>query len=335
MKTLCFIKSKIAFVVLSLTLGVLMVSCGSYTNSSYYDNDGIYSGRSNTAQRTELPEVKETQPVQSSYFSQFQDIDYMQDNGEPIGIFTDVDTYYGDGSYSSGYAGWGNQTSDVTVNIYGGPYWGWNGWYGSYWGWRPYWGWSSWYYPSYYLSWNWGFGWGYYGWGYPYYYGYYPYYGYHYYNVVYNNGPRSYGTRSDYRGNTRNVMNTRRGAYEVRGREVQTNSTRNNQLNTTRSSRFDNRNLNTGTRNSTINTNRGNNSNTRGTINTGRNTNINQNNRGIINNNRNSDSNRTRNINSGSGSSRNSSYGSGSFGSGRSSGGSSGGGRSSGGGGRR
>src|SRR5690606_31232973 len=286
---------------LCIVIGFLVASCGSYSNSSYYDNDGIYSG-SSTAQRTELPEVQatENQVEQSRYFSQFQDYDVVQENGEPVGIFTDVDTYYGDDSYSSGYAGWGNETSNVNVNVYGGSNWGWDGWYGSYWGWRPYWGWSSWYYPSYYWGMNWGFGWNYgysWGWGHPYYYGgYYPYYG-HYYNnqAAYSGGPRNtYGTRSDFRGSNRNsTVNSSRNAYEVRGRNVQTNSTRNNQINTTRNSRFDNRNLNSGNRNSTINNNTRSNSNTRGTINSGRNTNMNQipNSRGTINNNRNTNSN--------------------------------------------
>ncbi|MFA7444907.1 MAG: hypothetical protein WCY89_03110 [Flavobacteriaceae bacterium] len=336
MKTLNFIKSKITLSVLYVAVGFLVVSCGSYSNSSYYDNDGIYSG-SNTAQRVELPEVTENQVAESRYFSQFQDDDYFQETDEPIGIFTDVDAYYGDESYSGGYAGWGNETSNINVNVYGGSYWGWNGWYGSYWGWRPYWGWSSWYYPSYYWSWNWGIGWNY-GWYSPYYYGgYYPYYGYYYNNqAAYSGGPRNtYGTRSDYRGSTRNAaVNSSRSAYEVRGRNNQINN------NTRSSTRFSTRNstLNQGSRNSTLNNNTRSNSNTRGTINTGRNTNINQNSnsRGTINNSRTTDPNRNRTINSNSGSNRGSSYGSGSSGGSRSSGGSSGGGgRSSGGGGRR
>src|SRR5690606_15256623 len=106
---------------------------------------------------------------------------------EPVGIFTEVDTYYGDESYSSGYSGWGNNTNDVTVNVYGGGL-GWGGWYGNYWGWgNPYWsigwGWSSWHNPY---------------WGH-----YYPYYGSHYY---YNRTPRN-RYYSDY-GNRYRTTNT-------------------------------------------------------------------------------------------------------------------------------
>src|SRR5690606_25815003 len=115
MKTLNLIKSKLTLSVLYVAVGFVVVSCGSYSNSSYFDNDGIYSG-SSTAKRTELPEVQATdnQVEQSRYYSQFQDVEYGQYNREPVGIIKDVDTYYGDGSYSNGYAGWGNETSDVT-----------------------------------------------------------------------------------------------------------------------------------------------------------------------------------------------------------------------------
>lgn len=262
MKTFNPFNIKNASYILSVALSLFVISCGSYTNSSYYDSDGIYSDSSSKRYNYEETVVNQENQAQNnktgSYFTQFQSYDVIED--EPVGIFTDVESYYGDGSYSSGYSGWGNNTSDVTVNVYGGL--GWGGWYGGYWGWgSPYWsiGWglNSWYYP--YWSWNYGWGWGWSSWYNPYwgyyYPRYYPYYGGYYY---YNGGPRS-RYYSDYssRYRTSNVYSGRgtSRAYEVRSRSQATGATRSNSRFTTDASRINNagttRNVNS-TRNSTI-----------------------------------------------------------------------------------
>lgn len=198
---------------LSLFVGAITVTaCGSYQNSSYYDNDGVYGPDKTvtyerpTTQDENVVVVEQT----NKYTQQFKD---MEGDFE---VLTDVDNYSStpDTVYvqenSSRYAGWGeNQTSNITVNyydnwgwnrpFYGGYYgngwnnWGWNGWYGNNWGWNGNsWGWNNW-------GWNGWYG-GYYGpyWGNGFYGGYYGgYYGNGWYNgyyggrnVAYHNGPR-------------------------------------------------------------------------------------------------------------------------------------------------
>ena len=331
--------------ILLMALGLLVVSCGSYQETSYRDNDGIYSRR--------VSETVVENTKKESYFADFP-VYNVPENDEPVGIFTDIDSYYGDDSYSSGYSGWGNSTSDVTVNVYG----GYGGWYGSYWGWRsPYWGWgygygwNSWHSPywGWYGGWGWNSWhnpyWGYgYGWG-----GYYPYYN----NVAYYRGPRGGYYSSDYafRNGSRtavNPSNTR--SYEVRGRNdnatrtnsrfTPTNSTRTSTLGTSRSATINNSRNIDATRNSTLNNSRNNNSTRNSTINntnrnnTNRNNTINNSRNNTINNsNRNTVPNRSGSMNSGS--NRSSSMGSGSSGGSRSSGMGGGGGSRSSSGGRR
>ena len=303
MKTLSLFNIKNTFRVLSLLFGFILASCGSYHNSSYYDSDGIYSRTEQYASQ-DTPQ-EDNRQVTGSYFTQFQD--YYIPSEEPVGIFTDVDSYYGSGeAYSTGYSGWGNSVTDVSVNIYGGGL-GWGGWYGSWgwgspywgygWGWstwyNPYWGWNSWYNPY----WGWNYGWG----------GYYPYYG----NYTYHRGPRNayysdygygYGSRAMRTSSVRSTRSVNQNrAYEVRGRgqnvtptrsdsRFTTNATRTNtvqntrEVNSTRSSAIEN---NRSTRNGTINNNRSNTNTRSSTINSNRN--INRNN--TINNNRSNNTN--------------------------------------------
>lgn len=197
-------------------LSTLVISCGSYQNTSYYDNDGVYGSYERPT--TEVNNQYSEQNIESSnrYAQQFRN---MQDD---YAYFTDVDEYTSQendtvvtvykNNYSNNqqYAGWGNNGGDVTVNYYNSGWWGWNNWYSPYWGWGGYyspyyyggyygnWGWNSWYGPSWGLGWGWnswyGSNWGWGGYYNPYYYG--GYYG-NYYNgyyrngrnVVYNNGP--------------------------------------------------------------------------------------------------------------------------------------------------
>lgn len=282
MKTFSLFDIKNTLSFLPIILGFLLVSCSSYHNSSYYDSDGIYTRSNRDIQEEHSLKAEESRT--GSYFTQFQD--YYVPEEETVGIFTDIDSYYGEeGGYSTGYSGWGNSVSNVSVNVYGGYSWG--GWYGN-WGWgSPYWsyglGWNSWYYPS----WGWSYGWN--SWYNPYWYGYgwnswynpyYPYYG----NYAYNRGPRN-GYYSDYAYRTRVLpVNAQRSAaqnrmYEVRGRNENvrptrsdsrftTNATRNNAVQATRSANTNS------TRNSSINSDRNDNS----TINSSR-SNTNTNNR--------------------------------------------------------
>lgn len=172
---------------------LLATSCGSYQNTSYYDNDGVYGS-------AEKPRPEEGSKANSGYYKDY----FSSLNKENQQVFTDVEKYssYNDTLKKSntnpnttevqnttGYASWGSNPDNITVNIYNtgwgynswygpnwgyyggyyGNYWGYNNWYGNYWGYTPSWawswGWNSWYGPSWY---------GYYGYGYyPYGYGYY------------------------------------------------------------------------------------------------------------------------------------------------------------------
>ena len=66
-------------------LSILLTSCGSYQNSSYYDSDGIYGNRSNRAVETETPNNPNNQ--YKDYFGS------LQNNNQPVEIFTDVENY--------------------------------------------------------------------------------------------------------------------------------------------------------------------------------------------------------------------------------------------------
>ncbi|NNL01678.1 MAG: hypothetical protein HKP39_05325, partial [Eudoraea sp.] len=132
--------------IISVTLfvaGILLVSCGSYQEASYYDNDGIYAEGSQTVytKKKQQPKQQESDCIYGDYFGQkAEQIDEFME-GE---VFTDVDDYYGgdvvndslavvpEGNYYegyndyAGYAGWGDNQSNVTINNYN-TGWGWGG----------------------------------------------------------------------------------------------------------------------------------------------------------------------------------------------------------------
>ncbi|WP_291119723.1 hypothetical protein [Flavobacterium sp. UBA6135] len=198
-------------------LSLLLSSCGSYQNSSYYENDGIYSSSRNDNRTVNRNSTNGS--IYSDYFKSKQ----LQLQDE---VFVDVDSYttVGDStvtveSYSNN-AAWGSNPSTVTINYYD-TGWGWNSWYGPGWGWGWNagwgmglgWGWNSWYGPGWgwNAGWGWGLGWGWnswYGpgwgwnsWGHP---GYVGYYGN---NYAYNRSRR--GSSAYYSGNNRGVSANR------------------------------------------------------------------------------------------------------------------------------
>ncbi|WP_230406399.1 hypothetical protein [Flavobacterium fluviale] len=137
-------------------LSLLLASCGSYQNSSYHDNDGVYGNSSSNRY------VQQSSGTNNQYKDYFRS---LQDDNQPTEIFTDVDNYtnYAENdstqTASVGYPAWGSSNSEVSVNVYsdptwsfgfgmGYPYYGWG--YGGYWGWGypGYWG-GGWGYPSY------------------------------------------------------------------------------------------------------------------------------------------------------------------------------------------
>ena len=186
MKTNSFFTKKISIYSLLGFFALIVTSCGSYQNSSYYDNDGVYGSN-------EKPKQKEESRANSGYYKEY----FSNLNKDNQQVFTDVEKYSSNdvnnnnnenvSQNQSNYAGWGSNPDNVTVNIYGNN-WGWNnsywgysgfgGYYGNYWGWNngwyyPSYGWNSWYGPSwgwnywYGPSWYGNYGYGYYGnnWG--------------------------------------------------------------------------------------------------------------------------------------------------------------------------
>ncbi|MDT0689452.1 hypothetical protein RM549_06635 [Salegentibacter sp. F188] len=154
---------------------LLLASCGSYEYAGY-GNDGIYGATNPDVrydQRTDTRQdryvEKENKNSNSSYYKNlFAEKSQMYNDVLENGIFTDVesyssteggqeDEYYDDSmEYTGGYAPWGGDPDEYTVNIYnngwygGGfmnPYrWGWGNRFGygfaghgGYWG-NPYWG---------------------------------------------------------------------------------------------------------------------------------------------------------------------------------------------------
>lgn len=221
-----YLKSRINLVgALGLLIG--LTSCGSYQYAGY-ENDGIYGSSERTVEYVEVAPAQDTQNNNSEYYQNyFREKALELDNIDTDElIFTDIDSY--EGAYEvendtldyEGYGGWGQNSNDVTINIYNNrPFYS-NYWYP--WSWRnrfyPYYGWHNniafgYYYDYWYSPF-------YIGWNRPYWYNhYYPYYGYsnfyyghNYYNrrsVAYNAGRRgSLYSNSNVSGitNRRNVV---------------------------------------------------------------------------------------------------------------------------------
>lgn len=194
-----FPKPSLNYIFGFLSIFIIMTSCGSYQNSSYYDTDGIYSTTDSRIQRRVLP--NESATAYQNYFSS------LQDNNDSTAIFTDVDkysnyNYQANQQNSPNYTSWGSNSQDVTINYYpnnwefpfgyGYPYFGF-GWANSFYGF----GWNS---P--YNYWN-----SYYGWGYPYFR-----YGYNYMNNPYFNGG-FYSHDHFYTRRNFSYNSSRRGSY--------------------------------------------------------------------------------------------------------------------------
>jgi len=151
---------KIRTAALFAVVGLLVVSCGSYQQASYYDNDGIYGSNErrvavDRAPRQQAPRAQRSvDNTYSQYFGQKADEfnEILDDE-----IFTDVDSYssgiandsinnvdltayYESDNDYAGQAGWGENPQSVNINIVGG---GWNNWGGGFgMGWNDPWLWN-------------------------------------------------------------------------------------------------------------------------------------------------------------------------------------------------
>ncbi|MEP0303576.1 MAG: hypothetical protein ABJD98_10630, partial [Maribacter dokdonensis] len=168
--------NKLRNITMLVTLAVFAASCGTYQQSSYYDNDGIYSDDvvRTVERRPEQRNYNQNTSENDTYSSYFGEKADQYDQILDSEIFTDVDSYssnnldeeipegqltdyYANSNDYEGYGSWGSNNSDVSIYIHNN---GWNNWgYGGFYGWNdPYWGWNNW-------GWNnWGYG-GYYGYG--------------------------------------------------------------------------------------------------------------------------------------------------------------------------
>ena len=168
----------------SLSMAViLLVSCGSYQQASYYDDDGIYSSREPVVrvekQSAEGVRARQQESdIYGDYFGQkaseygeildeeiFTDIDgyssQIQNDSIPLGEQTD---YFANNNTYIGNPGWGDNPTNLTINVY--DNWGWGGGLGWGWGWNDPWLWNGWGWGG--LGWGWGWnnwGWNRWGWG--------------------------------------------------------------------------------------------------------------------------------------------------------------------------
>jgi len=86
---------KLRFTAFSGLIGLLLVSCGSYEQASYYDNDGIYSGGTErvTVTETRTPQPAARQSGDDFYQNYFGEKSQELDRYLESEVFTDVDSY--------------------------------------------------------------------------------------------------------------------------------------------------------------------------------------------------------------------------------------------------
>jgi hypothetical protein len=167
MKTNYFFEKKVS-IYSTIVFLICLTSCGSYQNTSYYDNDGIY-GNTKIENRT-------GQTTENSKNSDYQE--YFSNLNNNSKSFIDVDNYSSISNdsinktetYIPNNSGWGNNPQNITINVYDSN-WGagsWNNyWYGNHWGmnnWQSPWGWNSWYGNGFNNGWGWNMGWGWNNW---------------------------------------------------------------------------------------------------------------------------------------------------------------------------
>ncbi|SFN88390.1 hypothetical protein SAMN04487989_105181 [Bizionia echini] len=240
---------------------LLVTACGTYQQVD--DSDGIYSSTSSSVEQETYVEANN---ASSTYYENYfkeksSELELYSENE----VFTDVDDYEGDYVENDSleveresYAGWGQETSNVSINVYGGV-----GFYDPfyspfYYGYSPFW-YGYGYYPYYG-----GFGFGY-GYGYPGLYnpwyggGFYGNYWNNYYyrnNVAFVNGRRGSSYYRSGRNSNSRYYDTSR-IYNTEARRTNTSNRRNRSEATysnTRNSRSTNGDVRTRTR-TRVNTN--------------------------------------------------------------------------------
>ncbi|MCK5400653.1 MAG: hypothetical protein KAJ28_03385, partial [Flavobacteriaceae bacterium] len=123
-------------------LGLLfsLVSCGSYQYAGY--DDSIYGTSERNVEYQVESSREATSPQSSSYYQNYfkeksQELDYLSQDDV---IFTDIDSYESNYEVENdtlvddqeSYAGWGQNTTEVSINVYN------SGFYNNFWWNRPY-----------------------------------------------------------------------------------------------------------------------------------------------------------------------------------------------------
>ena len=115
MKTNYFSTKSLSVFFLIGLVGLLVTSCGSYQNSSYYDRDGIYTS-SNRSNENQVASTASSQEYKNYFDSR---IELENDSTE---VFTDVENYssnyQNEADYNTGYSAWGSNSDNITVNVY-------------------------------------------------------------------------------------------------------------------------------------------------------------------------------------------------------------------------
>ena len=236
-----YLKNKIPFVAL---IGLLfgLVSCGSYQYVGV-DNDGIYGNLEN---RYEEAVVEIPNESKSNYYENYFKTKTIESQNlyADDAIFTDIDSYES-GNYIEndsitnnyqGYAGWGQNSNNVTINYIDNGWnnwgwnagWGWNNWGWNNWGWNN-WGWNNWRWNRWcwnnwgWNNWGWNAGW---GWHDPFW------------------GPSFYGGWGWNNGWANNHYYTHRTSYNASRRNALYSSNNRTGLNSSRRSSVSSRNTN-------------------------------------------------------------------------------------------
>ncbi|MFN9108921.1 MAG: hypothetical protein ACK5XN_02410, partial [Bacteroidota bacterium] len=88
MKTISIRQNKYSKQVILVLMSVLVVSCGSYQNASYFDRDGIYGNASQQSNVVTAPDNTNNSNQYKNYFESLQDPAAKKDS-----TFTDVERY--------------------------------------------------------------------------------------------------------------------------------------------------------------------------------------------------------------------------------------------------
>ena len=177
-------RPKIQMLATSLLAALFLISCGTYQQSSYYEDDGIYSNNNRVvgvekrnAEAVRLE--KQESDIYGDYFGQkAQEYDEILEDE----IFTDIDsyssqisndsiplgeqtTYFANNNTYNGNPGWGDNPTSVSINVYDNS-WAWGG-LGWGWGWNDPWLWNGWGWGGYGWGWGWNnpWRWNRWGWG--------------------------------------------------------------------------------------------------------------------------------------------------------------------------